>query len=61
MLQEQVSEYLVVTSFKRKYPGMNCLHSLNKILFKLHYGIIESQIGSTVPLVMFCLLSVIRS
>lgn len=23
MLQEQVSEYLGVTSFKRKYPGMN--------------------------------------
>lgn len=33
MLQEQVSEYLGVTSFKRKYPGMsNKLLSAGKIL-----------------------------
>lgn len=30
MLQEQVSEYLVVTSFKRKYPGIAIKLSLTR-------------------------------
>lgn len=32
MLQEQVSEYLGVTSFKRKYPGKNTVKKQNNTI-----------------------------
>lgn len=32
MLQEQVSEYLGVTSFKRKYPGIYVIETLSETL-----------------------------
>lgn len=42
MLQEQVSEYLGVTSFKRKYPGKTEL--LSFVLY-IHYKYITSDIA----------------
>lgn len=40
MLQEQVSEYLGVTSFKRKYPGRRERFSINHFVISMLYDML---------------------
>lgn len=55
MLQEQVSEYLGVTSFKRKYPGItkNCILHTYITLFPAPEWCYMEWLISTVCIVMF--------